>query len=260
MIELIEIKAVNQQKYRLTFDVNDKKVNYTVSESVIIKEQLFSPRSFTKQQFTRLKQEFVFDELYIKALHFISYQTRTISEVKKKLNKETEDETMISSIISELKQLGYLSDDRYVKEYILQQIEFQLVGPKYIRQKLISKGIHFDLINQHLVSYTKEIQITKVTTLVTQMIQYPIKKTIPKAILSIKNKCVQKGFDYDVVEQVIHQMKPEILKMVQNDELLQKEFQVLCKRYDKNDWSGKDKIIKSLMSKGFFYDEIKKLF
>jgi regulatory protein len=260
MIKIVEIIAKRNSRYQLNILKEDKPVKHILSEITMFKYDLFRPKEITLKQYNDIIKTAEYDLLFIKALNFISYQMRTISEVKKNLRKSTEDEKTINNIIKELKEKKYLNDDKYVLEYVTQKIEFDLVGPRYIKEKLIGKGIHFDLIDSHLVKYKDEDQYDKVYQLIVNATKFPIKKPYNKAYMSLKSKLVNKGFSMNIVQSALISNKELIENAVEEDDLLIKDFEKLLKKYDKNEYEDKNKIIKSLMSKGYNYQLIKKLF
>jgi SOS response regulatory protein OraA/RecX len=64
----------------------------------------------------------------------------------------------------------------------------------------------------------------------------------------------------NIVQSALISNKELIENAVEEDDLLIKDFEKLLKKYDKNEYEDKNKIIKSLMSKGYNYQLIKKLF
>ena len=71
---------------------------------------------------------------------------------------------------------------------------------------------------------------------------------------------INKGFSLHIIEAQLLSNKEMIEDAVDDDGLLQREFQKLCKRYDISNWDEKDKVVKSLMQKGYHYKLIKELF
>lgn len=259
-INLREIRLLKSSNYQLTIEKNNKEEKYKVSEQFIFTNQLFKPKTISKDEYSKLISKIVFDNLYIKAINFISYQMRTISEVKKKIQKDTTDKLMINKVIEELKSKKYLNDDYYAKEFIQQKMEYDLVGPKYIKEKLIGKGIHFDLIDKYLVNYKQELEFDKISTIIDNETKYPIKKPLNKAILSIKKRLINKGFSMNVVNDSIKHKKKQISDVIDDGNILSNEFIKLKKRYDITTYEGKDKVVKSLLAKGYDYSKIKSLF
>ena len=151
MISLVEISKTKKQRYLLIIDKAGKTEKHVVSENMIIKYNLLTPRELSNYEYKTISKVKIEDLLYEKALFFIDFKMRTISEVKKRLRKEVEDEQLINKLIKKLKEDNYLNDDFYVKTYLNEKLDYDLVGPGYIKEKLILKGVHYDLIDQHLL-------------------------------------------------------------------------------------------------------------
>jgi regulatory protein len=259
MIKVIEIVAINQNRYQVVIVQNDKEETITVPESVLIRTNIFSPRVISLSEYNQITKEVDEDILYEKELHFIDYKMRSISEVKKHLQKSTKDNEVINKIIARLKKNQYLDDDLYVKTYISEKIDFDLVGPAYIKQKLILKGIHYDLIDQNLIVFTDDMQFDKVFDLIKKETKYAIKSPYKKAYLSIKSKLVKKGFSIQIVESAMLSNVDVIKSVIHEEELLEKEIRDIKKRNPLQTWEEKDKAIQKLYQKGYDYELIKKL-
>ena len=154
MNKVTDIKKLRNHQYLVTFVMDKKEEKLVVVEDTLIKCNLLSPREITKAEYKNLTKNKDIDLLYEKTLSFVDYQMRTISEVKKRLAKTTTDEQVIQQIIYKLKNQGFLDDLRFVKEYVTQKLEFDIIGPRAIKQKLIDKGIHYDLIDSELIRFT----------------------------------------------------------------------------------------------------------
>ena len=140
MAFLEEISKTKGNRYLLKIRNNDVLETYLVYENTIVKYSMLSPRELSDNEYRIIKQDKTTDQLYEKALKYIDYKMRTISEVKKHLGKDIKDETVILKIVDKLKANGYLNDDFYALTYMNEKIDYDLVGPRYIRQKLILKG------------------------------------------------------------------------------------------------------------------------
>lgn len=259
MIKVTDIKKLRNHQYLVTFVMDQKEEKLVLVEDTLIKYNLLSPRDITKTEYKQLTKSKDMDMLYEKVMSFVDYQMRTISEVKKRLAKTTADEKVIQQIIDKLKKQGFLDDVRFVKEYVTQKLEFDLVGPRAIKQKLIDKGIHYDLIDSELIRFTDETQYNKVYELIQKETKHPIKKPYLKAVESIKRKCVTKGFSLHIIDSSIQSYRDVIQEACDETALLLKEFDRLKKGVNLKDYTEKDKLIKKLMQKGFAYNNIKKL-
>ena len=258
MTKIIDIKKLRNNTYLVTFNVNSVTKTHVLTEDTIIKFNILKSKDIEDKEYKKIISINEDDVLYQKALHFINYQMRTISETKKHLHKNTKDETVINRIIKKLKDQQFLNDSNYVKEYVTQKIEFDLVGPKYIKDKLIQKGIHYDLITENLITFHDELQFGKIEEIIKKETKYPIKKPFKKAYISLKGKLVNKGFSLNIIESQLTSFRDIIKESCLEDELITKELDMLLKKFDKTDFKEKDKIIQKLLQKGFDYNTIKK--
>lgn len=258
MNKVLDIKKLKNHQYLVTLVMDKKEKTIIVAEDTLLRCNLLSPRQITKKEYTLLTKNKDADLLYHKSIKFVDYQMRTISEVKKHLKKSTTDESVIDSIIKKLKQQGFLDDTRYVKEFVTQKLEFDILGPKGIKQKLISKGIHYDLIDAELIRFTDDIQYEKVYDLIQKETKHPIKKPYLKAVDSIKRKCINKGFSLSIVESSIQSYRDLIEDAIDEESLLETDFEKLKKGVNLKDFKEKDKLIKKLLQKGYTYNNIKK--
>lgn len=257
MNKIKAIKKLRNDSYVIEIELNHITVPHIIAENTIIKYNLFNKESLTKEEYKNIIKDNEYESLYLKSINYISYQMRTISEVKKHLLKDTKNQTLINKIITELKSNRYLNDKEYVKEYINEKIEFDFVGPNYIKEKLILKGIHFDLIDEELQKYNEQIQYDKIFDLISKELKYKQKKPYQKVYLSLKQKMLSKGFYVSIVESALLSKKEDILAMIDQEDLLQKDFEKLIIKYDLSKFEEKNKLIKKLISLGHDYEQIK---
>ena len=258
MINLVEIKKTKRNRYLLIISNNDIEEKHIVSENLIIKYNLLTPRELSSYEYKTISRVKIEDILYEKALVFIDFKMRTISETKKRLRKEVEDEELINKLIKRLKKDKYLNDDFYVKTYINEKLEYSLVGPANIKEKLILKGVHYDLIDQHLIKYTEKYQYDKIAEIIKNETKYKIKKTYKKAYLSLKRKLVTKGFSLNIIESSLLSNIDKIKAVIDEEPLIKKELVTLVKKYDLAKYEDRSKVIKALLNKGFDYELIKR--
>jgi len=253
-----DIKKLRNNTYLITVVRSGKEYTHILTEDTIITFQLFEPKELSDEEYNKIVKQNDDSVLYQKALHFIDYQMRSISETKKHLRQSTKDEKQIDTIIQKLKKQGYLNDNHFVKEYITEKINFDTMGPLLIKEKLIQKGIHYDIIDAHLIEYVKDLQFDKIRSIIDNETKYPIKKPFKKAYLAIKTKLVNRGFALDVIESAMLNFLDIIRESCLEEELLVKEIDQYQKEFDFDQYLERDKVIKKLIQKGFDYELIKK--
>lgn len=259
MNKIKSFKKLRNDTYLIEIETKKATIPHIISENTIVKYNLLSKEILTDKEYKKIIQSNEYEILYLKAINYISYQMRTISEVKKHLRKDTKKDSLINQIIEELKAHKYLNDRHFVTEYIAEKMEYDTVGPKYIKDKLVSKGIHFDLIHEGLLQYTEDVEYDKINQLLDKELRYKIKKTYQKAYLSLKQKLIQKGFHLNVVESSLFSRKDDIKSQIDDESLLQKDFHKVASLYDLTDYNQKTKLIKKLIAKGHNYERVKTL-
>ena len=82
------------------------------------------------------------------ALHFIAYQPRSISEVRKKLEKSEFDSLTVDSVIIELEEKKYLDDERFALDWIESRSVSKPRSQKFYSMELRRKGVSDETINK----------------------------------------------------------------------------------------------------------------
>jgi len=75
-----------------------------------------------------------------KAYRLLSYRDRTSHEIVMKLKEKEFSETVISTVVSDLKAIGVLDDKRFAEQWMRYQIENRYLGPFRLKVELKEKG------------------------------------------------------------------------------------------------------------------------
>ena len=78
-----------------------------------------------------------YDRNKTKVLKYVIYKKRSISEIRRKFQKDI-DENMLEDIIEELKENNYISDEQYVQRAINEYMALKSISLKQIKYKLQS--------------------------------------------------------------------------------------------------------------------------
>lgn len=89
-----------------------------------------------------------FDKLKTKVLKYILFKKRTENEVRQKF--KSDEGEMLNDVIDELKELGYIDDERYIEKAIKEYMNLRNLSIKELEYKLISKGIKKGLIDNYI--------------------------------------------------------------------------------------------------------------
>lgn len=132
-----------------------------------------------------------------KILKYISFKKRTENEIRLKFNKVINQE-LLDDAIEELKENGYIDDNKYIVRAINEFMALKNLSIKEIKYKLMTKGINKNLIDNY-ISNNKD-------TLVDYELQSAKNIAIKKSNVEkeeIKNYLMKKGFTLDSIEEAL---------------------------------------------------------
>lgn len=149
------------------------------------------------------------------ALGYLARRHHSVKELKVKLFKKTKNDKLINLIIEELKKHNYLNDETFAQAFLSDEIRLKKSGPLLIKNKLLQKGVHSEIINSLLednYSIYDQIQnceflANKKIAVINNRISIADKKTRLASYLK------QKGYYWDVIKQAV-----ESLNLGENDE------------------------------------------
>lgn len=139
------------------------------------------------------------------AYRFLNYKPRTEKEIRKKLKENKISEMSSDKVITSLKNLKYLDDNQFAKQYLEEKLLNNPKGKRLIAIKLAEKGIGKDVIENVIESaYSGDIEIKKAKDLLTKY----LKKIRAKSESDKKQKCyrhlLSKGFDYEIIKDAFN--------------------------------------------------------
>ena len=143
-----------------------------------------------------------FDKEKTKVLKYVLYKKRSENEIRKKFEKEIE-ENLLEDIIAYLKEAKYIDDKEYIRKTINNFMALKNLSIREIEYKLYSKGIRKEDIedyigdnkeelNQYEIKSASNIANKKVTSLeIEEIKQYLIKKGYKRENITIALEDIQ---------------------------------------------------------------------
>lgn len=242
---------LKDNRYSVKFD----EINVKLYDDVIVKFELLRKKEITEKEFAEITEYNDSLESYYKALKYLNRKLRTEKELFIYLHKEYNKST-VNKTIERLREEGYLNEENYLKAYLTDQVTLNSSGPNKIQKDLMKLGINETLIKDAIAKIEDEIWLEKLNKLVSKAIKtnktYGNKKLKEKLIYDLGNKGYYKWMIEQAIENNYFNNDIDIL----NKEYL-KEYTKLSKKY--TGYELENKIIAKLISKGFNYEEIKKV-
>ncbi len=235
----------------------DKKYAFPVSEDVLIRYNLHKGLALTDQLQAEIAAADVVEKAYQLALNYLSYQLRTIKEMRQYLKQHEVEAVAVDQVIARLEQQQYLDDGAYAVAYVQTNKRLSLKGPQVIRQELRQKGISDEnLIVDGLAHYDQESLLANGQKLAQQIWQrqHHVSQRIREQ--KVRQGLQQKGYsgvDFDLIwAQLDFEMDDE-----EEQDALQMAAAKAQRHYQPlTDRKQRQKFTQSLYRKGFAFEAI----
>lgn len=234
------------------YSVKIDDITIKLYDDVIVKYELLRLKEIDDKLFKEITEYNDKLEAYYKSLKYITRKLRTEKEIYKYLEKDY-DKNVIGETIEKLKKMGYLNKEVYLKCYISDQLNMNLVGPNKIKKDLVSLGYSEEEVIPLIEDIDDDIWFEKIGKLVTRKI---------KANRNLGNNKLKEKISYDLsnlgfykwmIEDVIHNSE-----FKDNSDILEKEYNKiynkLTKKYDGSTLNYQVKV--KLIQKGFSVSDI----
>ena len=251
------ITKVTSQKRKGRYNIFvDNEYAFSVSEKILTQFRLLKGTELTSEKIAQIKEAEADSKATELALNYLSYQPRTIAEVKEYLRGKEISKTTSDSAIADLEDLGYLDDDSFAKLFIKNNLRIGKDGQNSIRSKLRRKGIDENIIEDNLFEIADEAWIEAGQRLIHSLIHQQGKIASKEIERKAKNKLLTHGFTNELINIIIGELN------LQNDEeeqreALKKQGPKLYRRYRNEDqFTRKQKVRRYLFQHGFSSNEI----
>ncbi len=139
-----------------------------------------------------------YDNEKTKVLKYVIYKKRTIREIKTKFRSIIE-ENMLEDIIEELKENGYIGDEKYIERAINEYIALKNLSIKELKYKLASKGISNTLIEDYISKNSEELEEYERKSAE----NIAIKRAVNMDENDIKSYLMKKGYKEENIKEAI---------------------------------------------------------
>jgi len=149
-------------------------------------------------------------ELYDVAVRALMRRAHSVYEMKKKLERHSENKLLVQLVMARLKETGMIDDARYAKQFARQRTESRKQGKFRIARDLRGRGIP----DRHIEAALEE---TATTTDEAAMVRQRIERKLrsfrgeidEKKMASVYRSLLRAGFSADVVRRELHSLTRE---------------------------------------------------
>lgn len=148
-----EVTAIEKQANRPWYNIYlDGQYRFSVHEDVLVKHRLMKGNQINDQQLACIMYDEELHQVMHAALRYVGRKSRSVQEVKNKLQSMSFDMSLVDVVIQQLEQQGIVDDQQYALKLAEYRFFTQKKGRKWIEQELKHKGISNSFIQQALES------------------------------------------------------------------------------------------------------------
>lgn len=242
-------KKMSTGKYKIEFEDGSE---ITLYEDVILKFNLLIKKRIDNSEVDAINLLNMEYDVYYVALKAIKNRMRSTFELRELLIKKEYPLEMIDSAIIKLTKQGYLNDENFVKSFINNQIITTSNGPYKIKRELVEKGIDVSLIDNNIVIFDDDEQLSRIEKIVSKKIKSNNSRGGNVLRKKIYSDLIMMGYDNYFINKVLDSVSFE-----DNNFLAKKEYDKLMRKYSRK-YSGyelKRIVSEKLYLKGLKYDE-----
>lgn len=178
----------------------------------IIKFKIKTGKQLTQEQINEIKSssELIFAKEI--AYKFLSSRPRTQKEVEERLRRKGVDENIISRVIEEIKNYGFINDLEYARSFVFDRVRSKTLGKSALKHALLAKGISNEVIEQVLSERDNAVDEFEIAFALANQKLKQIKSSKKKKKDKNEQKkkiyefLARRGFDWDVINSVIRRI------------------------------------------------------
>ncbi len=146
VITAIEAQKRNRQRVNVSLDGE-----FAFSLDRLTAAWLKPGRKLTAEEINRLQEQDDAESAHTRALHFLSFRSRSVQEMRDYLTRKGCSPELSSAVLIRLEEEGYLNDTRFCREWVENRNAFRPRGVSLIKAELRQKGIANETIESTLV-------------------------------------------------------------------------------------------------------------
>lgn len=145
VITAIEAQKRNRQRLNISLDGE-----YAFSLDRLTAAWLKPGRKLTADEIKQLQEQDELESAHTRALHFLSFRSRSIQEVRDYLTRKGCSPEHISVVLCRLEEESFLDDARFSREWLENRSAFRPRGVSLIKAELRQKGVSNEVIETSL--------------------------------------------------------------------------------------------------------------
>ncbi len=205
-MRIISIRKKDDENVIIKLDDSQQLI---VSVDTLFKSGLKKDDEISEDRFAFLIESNIAYHIKKKALSFLGRRAHTEKELFLKLKAKAYNESLIKSVINELRNLSFLDDKKFAIQFVNEKSLRKKWGRLKIKSSLIGKGVNYKIIDEVLSAYnTEEHESQQINELVVK--KYSILKKSEtdekKLIQKLISFLLSKGYDYEIASNTVRKI------------------------------------------------------
>ena len=244
-MKITKFKKVGRNKYKVFFNNTD----LILYEDIILKYDLLIKSDIDTDLLDKIILENRDYEVYDLALSYIEVKMRNRRELYKYLTNKGFEEEIVNKTLKKIEDLGLLDKKSYITAFINDKVNLSNDGPYKIKNALLDLDFDEKDIDDYLYTIDREVWSNKLDKLINKKKSLMKSKSYYMFINKMKNDLYNLGYDKDMIDEKLSKIEYE-------SNAIDKDYQKCFKKFN----GDKNKIINSLLRKGYSYEEINSKF
>ncbi|MCH7761055.1 RecX family transcriptional regulator [candidate division TA06 bacterium] len=139
-------------------------------------------------------------------LNLLSFRGRSIGEMRQRLEERGFEEEIVDSVVKELKEMEFLDDLKFAREWVRSRMEGSPKGSYGLRLELQEKKVSDVIIHAVLEEYSEKYDEREVArTLAMKRMRVLANKERGVIQGRLADFLTRRGFSYNVIKDVVHE-------------------------------------------------------
>ncbi|QNI37326.1 regulatory protein RecX [Edaphobacter albus] len=155
-------------------------------------------------------------ELLEYAVNALARKMRTVRDLKRLMRTRVEEgeagERLMDRVVTRLKELNYLSDTRFAADYTRLRKENEKFGQRRVRQDLVQKGVHKDLIASTLATAYEDVDEVELARayIARKRMKRPEGEDAKKQAARVMGRLMRAGFSPGTIYKVLRSWEIDV--------------------------------------------------
>ena len=134
----------------------DGEFAFGVHQDLVLEHGLCKGRTLSLDERRAIEEEDAVMRAKAKAMRYVARRARTKEEVRRKLREKDYPEHAVEAAVARLKELDYLDDAEYAREYMRSRFRSKGYGPVRLRRELKQRGVERHQIEDAMLLLDEE--------------------------------------------------------------------------------------------------------